>query len=87
VHDSVVDAPEPRLLFRPEEADQLPLAFRHALAQSYYASLLTLLAAERLDAARVLATAAGEGYWRWRTPLSEEERTMIAEIDRALAEQ
>jgi len=82
-HSAIGDA-APRLLFAPERVDALAPDFQRAFAQGYYATLLSLLAGDRIEAARQLAESAGRRHRAWRRFLPSSERETVREVDVAL---
>jgi hypothetical protein len=84
--DALGDAP-PAMLVTPAEAERMPPYFRRALARNYYGAVLAMLAADRIDAATRLVSAAPDAYRRWRRLLSPAEREAVREMDVALDQQ
>ena len=83
-HVSVLGEAAPELLFPPASAGGLPPYFRHALARNYYGALLSMLAANRTEAARELVDTAPEAYADWRRSLSTEEKEAVRQMDPVL---
>lgn len=84
-HVSVLGDATPEFLFAPASADGLPPYFRHALARNYYGAILSMLAADRIEAARKLVNAAPAAYARWRRFLNAEEKEAVRQMDPVLA--
>lgn len=82
-HKSVAGTAPPDILFDKDAWSSMPTYYRRAVARNYYGSLLSLAAANRIDAARAVIAATPEGYRRWRRALAPAEATMIPRLDQA----
>jgi len=82
-HKSVAGTAPPDVLFDKNTWSRMPTYYRRAVARNYYGSLLSLAAADRIDAARAVIAATPEGYRRWRRALAPAEATMIPRLDQA----
>lgn len=80
-HRSVVGSAAPVLLFKAAAAEQLPPFYRRALARNYYSAILSMLAAERIEAAQSLISASPQIYQRLRRNLAREEKEAVRQMD------